>query len=113
MRRSALPVLLAITVLAIAACSSGSTPGASAGANATAVTIQGFAFGPSTLDVAVGSTVTWTNKDSTTHTVTANDGSFDSQVPSGQTFSQTFSKAGTFAYHCKIHPTMTATITVH
>jgi plastocyanin len=63
--------------------------------------------------VAVGTTVTWTNQDSTAHTVTANDGSFDSgPIQPGKSFSHTFSTAGTVAYHCKIHPSMTATVTV-
>lgn len=114
----------------LAACSSGSSSpsaapasaaapagaGASAGAPAAsgqAVTIQGFAFGPSSVSVSVGTTVTWTNQDSTQHTVTADDGSFDGgPLANGQTFSQTFSKAGTFTYHCKIHPKMTASVTV-
>ena len=88
--------------------------GGSGGASADAVTIQGFAFGPSSLSISVGTTVTWTNQDSTQHTVTADDGSFGSQpLPTGQTFSQTFAKAGTFAYHCRIHPSMTATVVVH
>lgn len=79
----------------------------------TAVAIKGFAFNPGSVSVAVGTTVTWTNQDSTAHTVTANDGSFDSgPVQPGSSFSHTFTKAGTVAYHCKIHPSMTATIIV-
>jgi plastocyanin len=127
----ALAALSLAIVLAVAACSSPSTPGtsvsaagspaasASGGASggaaaASAVTIQGFSFGPASLTVPVGATVTWTNKDPAEHTVTADDGSFESQkLPTGQTFSQTFAKAGTFSYHCTIHPTMTASITVH
>lgn len=80
----------------------------------TAVTIQGFAFNPASQTVAVGSTVTWTNQDSAGHTVTADDGSFGSKtIANGQTFSQTFSTAGTYTYHCAIHKTMTATVIVH
>jgi plastocyanin len=46
--------------------------------------------------------------------VTADDGAFRSdRLGSGATFSQTFAKAGTFAYHCAIHPGMTGTVTVH
>ena len=83
------------------------------GGAANAVTIQNFAFGPAALDVAVGTTVTWTNMDSATHTVTADDGSFDSNnLASNATFTQTFSTAGTFTYHCKIHTSMKATVTV-
>lgn len=92
-----------------AASASGGAPAASG----QAVTIQGFAFGPASVSVSVGTTVTWTNQDSTQHTVTADDGSFDGgPLANGQTFSQTFSKAGTFTYHCKIHPKMTASVTV-
>jgi plastocyanin len=61
----------------------------------------------------VGDTVTWTNDDSTTHTVTADAGAFKSNdLAPGDKFTFTFTTAGAFAYHCSIHPTMTATITV-
>ena len=72
-----------------------------------------FAFDPKTLTVPVGTAVTFRNDDAAAHTFTADGGAFDSQrVDTGQTFAFTFSKAGTFAYHCKIHRSMTATITV-
>ena len=68
---------------------------------------------PASLDIAVGTTVTWTNNDGAPHTVTADDGSFDSgNLDQGATFSFTFETAGTFSYICKIHPSMTAVITV-
>ena len=87
-------------------------PAATASASAS-VTIQDFAFGPGSISVAVGSTVTWTNQDSVSHTVTADDGSFDSgRLAQGATFSQTFDTPGTYTYHCAIHPSMTGTITV-
>lgn len=91
------------------------TPAAAAGgaAQAMAVTIKDFAFGPPSLDVAVGTTVTWTNQDSTAHTVDGDQGEFSSgHLEPGKSFSQTFGKAGTFAYHCDIHPSMKATIVV-
>jgi plastocyanin len=76
------------------------------------VQISGFAFAPSTLTVAVGDTITWTNKDMVGHTATAA-GVFDTGViASGTTASVTLMKAGTFTYHCKIHPFMTGTIVV-
>lgn len=76
-------------------------------------TIEGFAFQPGSLEVTAGTTVTWTNVDPAPHTVTAADGSFDSgQIASGSAFSHTFEAAGTFAYACAIHPTMTATVIV-
>ncbi len=82
-------------------------------AAAAAVSIKDFSFQPATISVPVGGTVTWTNNDTTGHTVTADDGSFDSgTVSPGATFSQTFATAGTFTYHCNIHPSMTASITV-
>jgi plastocyanin len=90
-------------------------PAASAAAPiaAAAVTIKDFSFQPATITVPVCGSVTWTNQDATGHTVTADDGSFDSgTVAPGATFTMTFPTAGTFAYHCKIHPTMTATVTV-
>ena len=78
------------------------------------VTIATFAFSPASLTVAVGAKVTWTNTDAVGHTVTADNGSFGSQrLATGSAFSRTFSKAGTYAYHCAIHSYMTATIVVH
>jgi plastocyanin len=62
----------------------------------------------------VGTTVTWTNTDSVEHTSTSDGAGWNSGVvpPRGQ-FSTTFSNAGTFSYHCAIHPGMVGTITVH
>ncbi len=131
--RAAFLAILVVFSLALAACgSSASSPAATTapttapvasaaapsdagggGGGGNAVTIQNFAFGPADLTVAVGTTVTWTNMDSATHTVTADDGSFDSNnLATSATFTQTFSTAGTFTYHCKIHSTMKATVTV-
>jgi hypothetical protein len=63
--------------------------------------------------VTVGDTVTWTNADAQGHTATADDASFDTGTIGGSTSkSVTFATAGTFPYHCKIHPTMTGTIVV-
>jgi len=77
------------------------------------VDISGFAFVPSTLTVSVGTTVTWTNNDSVSHTVTSNDNLFESgNLAKGATFSHTFNQKGTFNYHCSIHPSMTGKIIV-
>lgn len=80
---------------------------------AASVTIGDNFYSPPTVTVAVGQTVTWTNGGQAPHTVTANDGSFDSSpnCPSdvgsclqhGDSFSHTFASVGTFAYHCKVH----------
>jgi plastocyanin len=80
---------------------------------AAAVTIQNLAFSPSALTVPVGTTVTWTNNDSTAHTVTSKTGLFDSGIMNqGATFSFTFNNKGVFEYHCTIHTTMNGTVTV-
>jgi plastocyanin len=78
-----------------------------------AVDITGFAFSPETLTISIGDTVAWTNKESATHTATADGGEFDSgNLGNGDTFSHTFTAAGTYTYYCKIHTSMTATIIV-
>ena len=80
---------------------------------AAAVAISGFAFAPNVLEITAGTTVTWTNNDGANHTVTADDGSFDSGAfGSGATFSVTFDIPGTYTYFCGIHGSMTGTIVV-
>jgi plastocyanin len=82
-------------------------------ASAVAAKIVDFAFTPAVLTVTVGTTVTWTNTGQVDHTVTANAGAFDSGILApGARFSFRFTKAGTFAYHCAIHPFMTGTVVV-
>jgi plastocyanin len=86
-----------------------------AAVSANSVTIKDMAFNPADIKIAKGTKVTWTNNDSTSHTVTENDGQTgpDSDLLSpGQSYSFTFNQAGTFHYHCKIHPEMTGTVTV-
>jgi plastocyanin len=88
------------------------TSGAGTPAGGTAVAIDNLAFSPATLNAKVGQKVTWTNKQGVAHTVTADAGAFNHPMPSGATFSFTFTTAGTFAYHCTIHPSMRGTIAV-
>ena len=77
------------------------------------VEISGFAFAENTITIKVGDTVTWTNHDSATHTVAADDGSFKSgNLKNDASFSQTFDTAGTYTYHCGFHSSMTGTVTV-
>ena len=65
------------------------------------IDIQGYAFSPSSITINVGDTIVWTNYDSASHTVTSNDGTFDSgSISNGNTFSFTFTSAGTFNYYC-------------
>lgn len=71
------------------------------------------AFNPDDLDIAVGTTVTWTNTDSTSHTSTSEARSWDSgTILPGRQFSFTFQNAGTFPYRCTIHPGMVGTVVV-
>ena len=114
----------AVLVVGLSACggdddssSSGNTGTTAAAASgdqsggAVAVTIQGFAFDAQ--PVTAGSTFKVENKDSTDHTFTADDGSFDVNVPAGKTVTVTApASAGTYAYHCKIHSSMKGDLTV-
>jgi plastocyanin len=80
---------------------------------AASVSIKNMAFNPGSLSVTAGATVTWTNSDTTIHTVTADDGSFNSgSIAIGATYSKVFNTAGTFSYHCTIHPEMTGKVVV-
>jgi len=77
------------------------------------VWIQGMAFSPSSITVVAGTTITWTNKNAVAHTVTSDDGLFNSgSIGSGKTYSYTFLTAGTFQYHCSIHPSMISKVIV-
>jgi plastocyanin len=77
------------------------------------VKIDNFSFGPATLTVAPGTTVTWVNHDDIPHTVVSTDSVFKSKVlDTDEKFSFTFTKAGTYPYFCSIHPKMTATVVV-
>lgn len=77
------------------------------------VAIKDFAFGPVTLTVPVGATVTWTNEDEEPHTVFSTDNTFKSHaLDTDEKFSFTFKKAGTYKYFCSVHPKMVGTIVV-
>jgi len=112
--------------LAMLACSSTSdnltnpsgTGTTSMPSGATAVTIQDFSYSPANVNVKMGATVLWTNSGPSTHTTVSDDGLWNSgplNPPGGSsmyggagtmagTFQFTFSQAGTFHYHCSIHP---------
>lgn len=97
------------TPAAPASVAAGSSCTGSAG---TPVGIANNAFSPAALTVDVGTVVTWTNTDATTHTVTFDDGPDCGRLAQGATVSNTFNGAGTFAYHCTIHPFMQGTVLV-
>jgi plastocyanin len=82
------------------------------GSGGTAVSIQSFSYDPPSATVAVGGTATWTNNDPTPHTVTFDSGPDCGQLANAATKSATFSAAGSYAYHCTIHPTMKGTVVV-
>ncbi|MCZ7394655.1 MAG: glycosyl hydrolase family 18 protein [Candidatus Methanoperedens sp.] len=96
------------------AFSAGPTPTPTPTSTPTAnVSISGFSFQPQTINVAPGTSVTWTNLDSTLHTVTSDTGLFDSgSLSNGQTFSRTFNVAGNYDYHCNFHSFMTGRVAV-
>ena len=77
------------------------------------VKIDNFSFGPQTVTVPVGATVTWINRDDIPHTVVSTDGLFNSKVrDTDEKFSYTFAKAGTYPYYCSVHPRMTGKVVV-
>ena len=96
--------------------SDSSESGTSEVAATTAVTIENLTYSPATIRVKVGDTVTWTNQDSTQHNVVADDPSSDAPdgplLSKGETYKFTFTKAGTYNYHCTPHPQMQATVIV-
>jgi LPXTG-motif cell wall-anchored protein len=82
-------------------------------AGSNSVTIHDFAFGPKSLTVQVGDTVSWFNQGPSSHSATADNGSFNTGVlAKGASGSFTFKTPGTFSYHCTPHPFMKASITV-
>lgn len=79
----------------------------------TEVAVIDVSFEPANIEVPVGTTVEWTNDDPFDHTVTAQDGAFDSgTLSAGGTFSHRFDSPGEYEYLCAIHPSMTGTVTV-
>lgn len=75
------------------------------------VSIRGFAFSPQTVTISRGDTVTWTNQDSTVHTVSV-EGEVSPGLSKGESFSHIFDEEGTFDYICSIHPAMKGTVIV-
>jgi plastocyanin len=111
---SAVAVVAAVTSEDGSGPAAGSSGQPAASGEAERVTIRDFAFDPPDLSIAVGTTVTWTNEDNTTHTVTGTaTGPITSpDLDQGDTYSVTFDQAGTYHYICSIHTNMTGTVTV-
>jgi plastocyanin len=108
---AAAPVMIAMLLL-FAGSTRVTASDQSSAANAV-VKIDNFVFGPQTLTVPVGTTVTWTNSDDIPHTSVSTEGVFKSKVlDTDEKFSYTFTKAGSYPYYCTIHPKMTGKIVV-
>ena len=140
MRTIIRPLVLALSLVALAACGDGettspATDGSTASTESTsapdeaggtgetaadpAVDIDDFRFVPETITVASGTEITWTNQDATAHTVTAGTPDapepdrFDLEVAEqGDTVSTSFDETGTYAYFCELHPFMLGTVEV-
>ena len=116
LRAGLIALIAGITFIA---CASAGTPGtATAGPSAATVDIKSFAFGPASVTITKGQSVTWTNNDGTTHTVSsgtapAKDGKFDKEIANAGSATITFDAAGTFTYFCNIHQTMKGTVVVN
>jgi plastocyanin len=100
-------------ILLLAGSSSVKAADQSSAAAAAEIKIDNFSFGPQTITVPVGATVTWTNHDDIPHTSVSTDGVFKSKVmDTDEKFSYTFTKPGTYPYYCTIHPKMTGQVVV-
>jgi amicyanin len=105
-------IMTLVASLAVAAASLALAGGTRAGTS-HAVEIADFAFSPQSLTIQVGDTVTWTNLDQVAHTATSTTGAFDSGLfGQNESYSFTFTQAGTYDYLCTPHPTMTGRIVV-
>jgi plastocyanin len=108
--------LAAVTLIAtvlLLAVSPNATANDQPSAASVQVQIDNFSFGPQTVTVPVGGTVTWTNHDDTPHTIVSTEGVFKSKVrDTDEKFSYTFTKAAKYPYYCSVHPKMTGQIIV-
>ena len=117
-RKTILVVGLLATVMVATLPLSAGSPGSSAKTPQPApapaeVKVDNFSFGPATLTVPAGTTVTWTNRDDIPHTVVSTDKVFKSKVlDTDEKFSFTFAKAGRYPYFCSINPKMTGSVVV-
>lgn len=79
----------------------------------TKIEIDNFSFSPTTVTVPVGTRVTWTNRDEIQHNIVTPDKTIKSKLlDTKETFTYTFTKAGTYSYICTLHPRMKGTIVV-
>jgi plastocyanin len=101
-------ISFAVIVFAAALSACSASPSTT---NKNTVNIQGSAFSPAEITIKQGESVTWTNKDSVGHTIVGT--TFTSTLlDTGQSFTQVFNVAGTFDYHCSVHPSMIGKVIV-
>lgn len=116
--RPALLTLAAVVALTFSACGgdddNGEGGGSSAAASGTTVGMKDLKFGPETLQVKVGETVTWRNNESIPHNVVAEEGADFKSDTFGKDGTYTFTpkEAGTIKYECTLHPGMVGTLEV-
>ncbi len=111
--RGRLIVVLALVAVGVTMLSLAAGIGRVRAQDVVAIDIVDFAFNPASVEITEGTTVTWTNQDSAPHTATGDNGEFDTgQLAQGGSASATFDTAGTYAYHCAVHPDMVASIVV-
>jgi plastocyanin len=118
-KRASWMVGLALTVVAAFTLINANQKGMAAspgdkGTGGIDVKIDNFTFGPTSVKVASGTTVTWTNRDDVPHTIVSDDKTtFKSKaLDTDEQFSYTFSKPGTYHYFCSVHPKMTGEVIV-
>ncbi|MEO5949999.1 MAG: cupredoxin family copper-binding protein [Candidatus Saccharimonadales bacterium] len=121
MKKNTIIGIIIVAIIAVVAfvviMSKGNTSSSNqAVSTSNTVEIKSYAFNPTPIKVKVGTKVTWTNKDAVAHTVTSDDSSADTfksdSINQNDTYSYTFTKAGTFTYHCTPHPSMHGTVEV-
>lgn len=109
-------VILAVLVLAAACGSSAGTTTTGLGTNGGSgaqVVLKNLAFDPVSVTIKAGGSVTWANQDSVNHTVVGDNGEFQSgNLSNGGSFTFTFDEAGSYTYHCGVHPAMKGTVVV-
>jgi plastocyanin len=112
--RFATVVAMGCLCLAVAPAGFAGKADASSKAAASQVEIRNFAFAPNAITVPVGTRVVWTNRDEEPHVVTSAGKQFATSpaLDTSDTYAVTFSRPGTYAYYCSIHPMMVGTIIV-
>jgi plastocyanin len=108
-----LALLVCFAALAISMLQPAPARGEQMNSSSTEIRVDNFTFEPETLTVSVNSTVTWVNKDDVPHVIASDEGLFKSKaLDTDDHYTYTFTKAGTYAYYCTVHPKMVGKIVV-